>query len=378
MAKIFLSYRRQDSAAMTGRISDRLRAHFGSDAVFMDIDNIPFGVNFRKHIDAAVRQCDVFLAVIGTKWAGESDTHRRLNDPGDVVRIELESALRRDIPVIPVLIDHAKMPCEADLSPSLAVLADFNALDVDHGRDFHHHVDLLIKGIELHFQAFSAAAAGPSRETTISTTESSSSSPSSPREQLTNSLGMTLVEVKRGSFIVGCSEDQVGNHVRVVPECERGRFESEQPKNMVKIARAFYLGINQVTQHQFRLVTGNCPSHFTGSDDLPVDSVSWLDAVDFCNKLSELDKRTPFYRIDGNDVTVISGNGYRFPTEAEWEFACRANTTTPYPFGDNEGTLGDHAWYANNSENKTHPVGRKLPNAWGLYDMLGNVWEWVR
>ena len=93
MAKIFISYRRQDSIGVTGRIYDRLRAHFGDGAVFMDIDNIPFGVNFRKHIDSAVGHCDVVLAVIGTKWAEETDAHRRLDDPRDFVRIELESAL---------------------------------------------------------------------------------------------------------------------------------------------------------------------------------------------------------------------------------------------------------------------------------------------
>ena len=121
---------------------------------------------------------------------------------------------------------------------------------------------------------------------------------------------------------------------------------------------------------------GDNPSHFKGSDDLPVESVSWLDAVKFCNKLSEREKRTPFYRIDGTEVTLAGGNGYRLPTEAEWEYACRAKSTTLYPFGDDASKLGEHAWYAGNSESKTHPVGQKLPNAWGLYDMLGNVWEW--
>jgi len=95
MSKIFLSYRRQDTAGIAGRIYDRLRAHFGNDAIFMDIDNIPFGVDFRVHLDAAVGQCHVFLAVIGTKWAGETGAHRRLDDPKDFVRIEIESALRK-------------------------------------------------------------------------------------------------------------------------------------------------------------------------------------------------------------------------------------------------------------------------------------------
>jgi hypothetical protein len=152
MAKIFLSYRRQDSAGIAGRIYDRLRAHFGDDAVFMDIDSIPFGEDFRKQIDSAVGRCDLVLAVIGTKWAGESDANRRIDDPRDIVRIEIESALRREIPVIPILIDRTTMPTESDLPPSLAALTYRNAIDVDHGRDFHPHVDRLVRGIEFHFQ----------------------------------------------------------------------------------------------------------------------------------------------------------------------------------------------------------------------------------
>jgi hypothetical protein len=152
MPKIFLSYRRQDSIGVSGRIGDRLRAHFGNDAVFMDIDSIPFGEDFREHIDAAVGQCDVVLAVIGTKWTGETSQERRIDDPRDFVRIELESALNRKIPLIPILIDHAIMPGEADLPPSLPKLAYRNAIEIDQGRDFHPHVDRLIRGIEFHFQ----------------------------------------------------------------------------------------------------------------------------------------------------------------------------------------------------------------------------------
>ena len=136
------------------------------------------------------------------------------------------------------------------------------------------------------------------------------------------------------------------------------------------------LGIHEVTQGQYRAVMGYNPSRFKGSDDLPVERVSWLDAVGFCNKLSEWEKRTPFYRIGGTYVTLVGGNGYRLPTEAEWEYACRAGSTTECPFGDDTGKQGEHAWYGGNSENETHPVGQKLPNAWGLHDMLGNVSEW--
>jgi formylglycine-generating enzyme required for sulfatase activity len=263
MAKIFLSYRRQDSAAMAGRIYDRLRAHFGSDAVFMDVDNIPFGVNFRKHIDAAVSQCGVVLAVIGTKWTGETDAHRRLDDPRDFVRIELESALNREIPVIPVMIDHARMPGEADLPQSLALLADYNAIEVDLGRDFHPHVDRLIRGIEFHFQNLSTATAKPLGERTIRSADPQSSPPS-PVKELTNCLGMTLVRIEPGEFLMGTRKDQVEQLVRMFPRTRREHFGDEQPQHSVKISRAFFLGIHEVTQGHYQAVMSNNPSRFKG------------------------------------------------------------------------------------------------------------------
>jgi len=442
MSKIFLSYRRQDSIGVAGRIHDRLRAHFGNDAVFMDIDSIPFGEDFRKHIDAAVGQCDVVLAVIGTKWAGETDAHRRLDDPKDFVRIELESALHRSLPVIPILIDHARMPGETDLPPSLAQLTFRNAIEVDQGRDFHHHVDQLVRGIEFHLQtpvlsrrrepAVSSQLVGaPSKPRRIHrlwfyvaalpllaflgviiyivtdnkkaaspspgaadgskpaspTTHVESPKPAPPSEKpqppspqpmpgWTSSIGIKLVRIEAGDFLMRTTKDQVDQLMRLFPDSKREWFDGEQPAHSVRLSKAFDLGIHEVTQGQYQAVMGDNPSQFKGSGDLPVEMVSWLDAVKFCNKLSEREKRTPFYRFDGTEVTVVGGNGYRLPTEAEWEYACRAKSTTPYPFGSEGGTLGEHAWYFSNSGKKTHPVGQKLPNAWGLYDMLGNVWEW--
>ncbi len=110
-----------------------------------------------------------------------------------------------------------------------------------------------------------------------------------------------------------------------------------------------------------------------------MENVSWLDAVMFCNKLSEKEGRRPFYEIDGKDVRVPdwNGPGYRLPTEAEWEYACRANASTPsrYSFGDDAAELGEYGWFQGNSS-RPHPVGQKKPNGFGLYDMHGNVWEW--
>ena len=185
-----------------------------------------------------------------------------------------------------------------------------------------------------------------------------------PAKLVTNSIGMQLVGIEPGEFLMGS------------PESDTEASSDEKPQHRVRITEAFSLGIHEVTQGQYQAVMGETPSNFKGSDDLPVEHVSWPDAVKFCNKLSEREKRVPFYRIDGAKVAVAGGNGYRLPTEAEWEYACRAGSATVYPFGNDDGNLGKHAWYNSDSEFKTHPAGQKRPNAWGLYDMLGNVLEW--
>jgi hypothetical protein len=155
MPRIFISYRREDSEHITGRIHDRLGPHFGSDNVFMDIDTIPFGVDFREHLDEAVSQCDVLLAVIGENWLdvrhrdGPLQGQRRLDDPSDFVRIEIQSALARGIPVIPVLVGRAGMPREQDLPEGLKDLAYRNAVEVRSGRDFNDQIERLIRGVDL-------------------------------------------------------------------------------------------------------------------------------------------------------------------------------------------------------------------------------------
>jgi len=138
MAKMFLSYRREDSPGVAGRIYDRLRGYFGSDAVFFNVDSVPLGVDFQEYIESLLSHCGVFLAVIGPDWAGQINTGR--DNPEDWVRIEIEAALKQGLPVIPVLIDHTGMPSEADLPPSLVRLACRHEVRVDQGRDFHHHV----------------------------------------------------------------------------------------------------------------------------------------------------------------------------------------------------------------------------------------------
>ena len=160
----------------------------------------------------------------------------------------------------------------------------------------------------------------------------------------TNSIGMKFAFIPGGEFMMGSEEEK-----------------NEKPVHRVKINKSFYLGIYPVTQSEWKAVMGKNPSYFEG-DNLPVERVSWNDVQDFIKKLNDKE----------------GGNKYRLPTEAEWEYAERAGTTTRYSFGDDESKLGDYAWYDANSGDMPHDVGQKKPNQWGLFDMHGNVCEWVQ
>ena len=176
-------------------------------------------------------------------------------------------------------------------------------------------------------------------------------------KEITNSIGMKLVLVPKGTFMMGS------------PESEQGRNENET-QHEVTISKDYYLGVYEVTQAQYEKVMGKNLSYFQGAKvgnenaDLPVENVSWDDAVEFCKKLSDLPEEKK------------AGRMYRLPTEAEWEYACRAGSKTAYSFDDEEGLLPEYGWFSRNSSRRTHTVGLLEPNAWGLYDMHGNVWEW--
>ncbi len=149
MSKIIVSYRRSDSAAITGRIFDRLIDRYGEESVFMDIDRIPFGTDFRHHIQDALRDADLLLAVIGPTWLGKTaDGRTRIQDEADPVRVEIEAALRQGLAVIPVLVDNAPMPGAADLPESIRDFAYINAAPIDVGRDFRSHMERLTRSID--------------------------------------------------------------------------------------------------------------------------------------------------------------------------------------------------------------------------------------
>lgn len=188
--------------------------------------------------------------------------------------------------------------------------------------------------------------------------------PSPPPERPSLVPAEWWVDIPAGSFRMGS------------PEAAPGRLDSEGPQHEVGIS-AFRCLRYPVTKGLERRLDGDTQAAL-GQDDPPLVDVSWLDAVHFCNRLSEADGLTPCYRFDGEDKVIWdrAADGYRLLTEAEWEYACRAGTGTHWSFGDDEAQLGEHAWYSGNSGGMPHPVGQKRPNPWGLHDMHGLVWEW--
>ncbi len=158
-----------------------------------------------------------------------------------------------------------------------------------------------------------------------------------------------------------------------------GRFvmgdkkEMDAPPHEVVIS-PFYMDKHLVTQEQYQRVMGENPSRWKSAEN-PVEQVRWSDAVKFCNARSRQEKLKPCYDLKTWQCN-FAANGYRLPTEAEWEYACRAGTTTAYFFGNDPTKLGGYAWYEKNSGGHPHSVGQKRPNPWGLYDMSGNLWEW--
>jgi formylglycine-generating enzyme required for sulfatase activity len=430
MSWVFVSYRRDDSADVAGRIYDRLVQRYGHSNIVRDVDSIPLGVDLREFLGEAVGRCRVLLAVIGRDWlqiAGPSGG-RRLDDPRDFVRLEIEAALQRRIPVIPVLVSGAVMPAEDQLPPPLQALAFRNGIAVRRDPDFHHDMDRLLKSLDrlLQGQASPPATADlppaekaaavpikpdptasvpPPREKGMQVPPPSArTGPQAPQpvigkalaravgyivrslgvraqppREIVNSLGMKFVLVPRGTFWMG----------------DRGS------QRQVEVPHDFYMGAFPVTQGQWQEIMGSNPSWFsrtgsgadkvTGISDadlkqFPVEQVSWDDAQEFLERLNAREKESGFL--------------YRLPTEAEWEYACRGGASSQqdcnfdFYFGDPARNLSQPTNDLSSEQanfNGNHPagnapkgkylgrttkVGSYRPNRLGIYDMHGNVWEW--
>jgi formylglycine-generating enzyme required for sulfatase activity len=180
------------------------------------------------------------------------------------------------------------------------------------------------------------------------------------QQKITNRFGMVFVLIPTGSFTMG---SRLGiNELLKRFGGDESWYKRDKPSQVVSIKRPFYLQDTPVTQRQWQQLIGKNPSNFKdGGKNCPVELVSWEEAQLFINNLNE------------DEITDV----YRLPSEAEWEYVCRAGSDAEFSFGDDVERLDEFAWYSKNSERKTHPVGEKEPNAWGLYDMHGNVREWV-
>ena len=260
----------------------------------------------------------------------------------DWVKIEATEGEQRGI-LIPVLIDDVKMPLRFRLMHA-ANLRDWEGISP------HPGFDNLLKAIAGILGRPLAMQSGQKTNEVRDVEPEKVNISIEETEKLAkqgNSIGMKFTLIPAGEFNMG-SEDDIDD--------------DEEPVHKVKINNPFYLGTYPVTQREWKAVMGDNPSKFKG-DDLPVEWISWDDVQEFIKKLNEK---------EGTDK-------YRLPSEAEWECAARAGTTTRYSFGDSESKLGGYyAWHADNSDGEMHPVGQKKPNPWGLYDVHGNVWEWVQ
>jgi formylglycine-generating enzyme required for sulfatase activity len=352
MPRIFISYRREDSAFPVQHLYEKLVNRFGKESVIFDVDTIPLGSDFPDYLAREVSKCDVLLAVIGDRWL--DILKQRLNDPNDFIRIEIQAALERKIPVVPVLLNNASLPNEKDLPKELAGLVYKQAAKVRAGSIYQSDLKRLIDGLGhllpvLTPDRNSIGEKAKKHKKAVATFKSD--------------FGMQFVLIPAGSFKMGgcISLEEVVHRYGGSEDW----YKSELPRHYVEIIRPFYLQITQVTQRQWEMVMDKNVSEFKNcGEKCPIENVSWNDTQEFIKKLNGVESTSRHFE-------------YRLPSEAEWEYACRAGTTTEFSFGDNVEQLVNYAWVFDNSEKKTHLVGTKNPNPWSLYDMHGNVWEWV-
>ena len=374
MAKIFISYRRDDSQYQADRLYHAAQkwVEDPKQDIFIDVDKIPFGVDFEEHLDERVSQCSVLLALIGKDWLDIKDNkgQRRLDDPNDFVRIEIVSALNRKIRVVPILFDGASMPRAETLPDDLKRLTKRHGIHIQR-QSFEHDVDRLMQG--LGFGANKESETRP--ETTPLESARQSAVKYAPVSNRVFQLDLPgvrnwpkpeMVAIPPGTFLMGSPID------------EEKRVDDEGPQHEVRIDYPFALGKHTVTFAEWDAAVAagakleKPGDQGWGRGDRPVINVSWEDVQAHLDWL--------------NEKAGLAGKSgaWRLPSEAEWEYACRAGTTTPFSFGETISTEqanynGNYIYGASEEGQylkETMPVGDYPPNAFGLHQMHGNVWEW--
>jgi formylglycine-generating enzyme required for sulfatase activity len=339
--KVFLSYRIDDDAGHTQLIFERLQARLPEGSVFKDdaTQRILLGENIQAVIEAHITDCDVVLAVIGSRWL-ELLAARAFNGPKDWVALELETALESKKRVVPVLVNTTPLT-EAALPEGLRELAGLNAAKVD-PRRFERDFEALFERLQQLPLAPGEPPQEPEAESSWAVATGSDAFGSWADIEVAE-VRTRLRYIPPGGFSMGSGA------------AEDGRW-ADEGRHAVTLSRGYYLGEVPCTQALWSAVMDANPSRFAGAQR-PVEELSWQDCASFCAS------------INGH----IRGLGARLPTEAEWEYACRAGSQASH---HGSGSLDEIAWWHANSEGQTRPVRQKAPNAWGLHDMLGNVWEW--
>lgn len=427
---IFIGYRRDDTADVAGRIYDAMALRFGKGRVFKDVDNIGPGVDFGDYIKSVLPKCRVALMLIGPHWleSKDEDGNRRLDDEHDWVRIEIETALSTpDVLTVPVLVNGARMPRAADVPESLRPLLRRNAAIIRRDPDFHDDVERLATALrasvntgildlsKIGGQSSSAGSAPRARSTSRAPMMIAAAvallaagygawrflpgafSPP-PAEQVVDGVSESDAAPGASEPAATPSPTESAPDVAQEPPAQQQRTtapptqsatttppaptRAEEPvrtpplsagslPEMVRIpGRSFEVGRYEVTFAQWDACVdgGGCngyrPNDQWGRGNRPVINVSWNDAQAYVQWLSQ---RT--------------GQRYRLLTSAEWEIAARVGTTTEYSWGDDPPVCDQNARNGANlsvcTDDRTRPVGSFQPNAFGLYDVHGNVWEWV-